>query len=374
MIRMKNLSAFCGALVSYVTLAAGLEPARVSVYCTSLRFEATAGGPGQAATLQLTTDPAFGEMNGELAALFDPRLPSHGALFLLDDPTLADQLFGQMFFDQPEPVDANGNGFDDFFEVGQGVSATTRGFFEVPVDTGTVTATWNRSPGSSVGTCRLELTTESFGDLPTFTPTFELLEYQGTLTYHVNSEERSGAMALAQTGGPEQTLAGDFPLSQAQTNRFNLLVLREGALTNAAGQSLPFLSAVLERDETSETNYFGFLDFEDGDPATGTLDYLTWVLSIDDLNDSDEDGIPDLSDDARVQPPGGPTLAIRRSGGEVLLSIQGESGGVYDLQQTESLVPASWSSALSVTLTNAAQTVPLAEPGGSTRFWRLHRP
>lgn len=318
----------------------------------------------------MTSDSGFGEMNGEVAPFFDPSLPSHGAFFVLEDPTFPDTLAGRIAFDTPQAVDENDDGFDDFFQVSQAVGATTFGLFETPVDVGSVRATWSRAAGAVNGTCQLELIGEAFGELPPFTHTFQLLEYTGTLAYTPETNGISGALELALTGGNSQTLTGLVSLTRIETNRFNWIDLQAGTLMAADGQVLSNRLAELERDDFSRTNYFGFLDFVDGDPSTGTLDFLTWILSIDDPNDSDGDGIPDLSDDPA------PTLSeaslgIARTNGALSLSLRGESGRVYDIEETASLSPPDWITTLSVTLTNSVQSVQLAEPGESPRFWRV---
>ncbi|MHC1769617.1 MAG: hypothetical protein AB9869_35935 [Verrucomicrobiia bacterium] len=362
--------------VAWMALASAVwaqEPARVTLYCTSLRFETGTGGPGQAASLALTSDPNLVEVNGEVSAFYDPTLPSHGAFFRLEDPAFPDSIFGRIAFDTPEPVDDNGDAFDDFFQSTQAVAATTRGLFETVVDVGSVTATWSRGPGSSTGTCRLQMVGEAFGELPEFTHTFQLLEYKGTLAYTTSSNAINGVLQLEQTQNDSGKLGGPIVFTRNATNRFGLLNLATGVLTNSAGESLAFQPSEVTWDDVSKTNYYGFLSFADGDPSTGTVDYWDWVLSIDDTNDANGNGIPDLSDD-----PAGVAKELRvgltRSGGRLLLSLAGQPSATYDLEESASLAPAEWRKSMSITLTNAAQTVPIALPSSPTMFWRLKRP
>lgn len=369
--RIITLLAVAGLGLSVI----GQEPAQVTVYCTSLLFEPATAGPGQAITLRMTTDSSFGEFNGEVGPFFDPELPTHGSLFVLEDPTFPDNLRGQIAFDTPAPTDANRDGFNDFFQVTQGVeTTTTRGFFESPVESGEVTATWSRAPGAASGTCQIELTGEIFGELPAFTHTFQLLEYNGTLTYAPGTNGVTGTLELAQTQRLSETLSGAVTITRVATNRFDWLDLEAGTLTNASGESLTYHLAELERDKFAKTNYFGFLDFVDGNPATGTIDFWDWVLSIDDPNDADADGIPDLSDDQVETPPSDLALGLSQSAGRLLLSIRGEPGRSYDIEHTEALGRAAWVRTMSVTLTNTAQVIEIEPPQAQATFWRAREP
>jgi hypothetical protein len=301
-------------------------------------------------------------------------MPSHGAYFLLEDPTFPDAISGQIAFDTPAPVDANGDGFDDFFQVSQAVAESTRGLFMTPVDQGTVTATWSRGAGSTTGSCRLSLVGEMFGELPEFTHSFQLLEYKGNLNYTAGTNAITGRVDLVQTEAAANTLSGILTFTRVATNRFNQLTLRAAALTNAASQPMPFATTTLDRDQLSKTNYFGYLDFADGDPATSTADYVDWILSIDDPNDANANGIPDLSDDASSSSPRPPQLGLSRSGNQLLLSISGESGQSYTIQQTSTLNTTNWLKSVSLTLTNDSQEFPLPLPTEQTSFWRATAP
>ncbi len=342
------------------------EPAGVRLYCTSIRLLPGTSGPGLGQTLQVSTTLA--EVNNELAPTLD--VPVY---FRLEDPVFPEGIVGQIAVEMPPPVDANGNGFDDFFESSQPVApSTTQGVFSTPVDRGTVTARWSRAAGSATGTCRLQMTSETYGPLPEFTHPFELLEYTGSLTYTPTTNLVSGDLLLTRTGSPSETLAGSFNLVPGATNRYNQLRLLAGTLTNALAQTLPFEEGEIDRDELLQTNYFGYVFFPDGEPGTATPDYQVWVISIDDPNDTDADGVPDLSDDP-ASSTSGLRLGLARSGDGLLLSLSGPIGRTYDLQEAEALT-GSWTSRASITLTNSPQSMALPRPGTATRFWRARAP
>jgi hypothetical protein len=119
------------------------------------------------------------------------------------------------------------------------------------------------------------------------------------------------------------------------------------------------------------TNYYGFVEFADGDPNTAAPDYLIWMLSIDDLNDANHNGIPDFSDDPlTASGPRPPQLALAWSSTNLLFSLSGDVGHLHELQQTLSLPATNWQTIASVTLTNDPQAISIPFAQGPPIFWR----
>ena len=104
-------------------------------------------------------------------------------------------------------------------------------------------------------------------------------------------------------------------------NRLNILA---GTWTNAVGKKLELIASTLQRSVTARSNFSGDLSFQDGDPSTPAEDYFDWVLLVTDPNDSDGDGIPDLSDLPAVQPVLLFFTRIQRDGPEVVFEWSGE--------------------------------------------------
>ena len=168
-------------------------------------------------------------------------------------------------------------------------------------------------------------------------------------------------------------MSGAFLFIKSGTNRFNELELQPGVWSNAAG-ALTYTNDTFRRDETVLTNYYGYVEFDDGDLSTPDADYLIWFLSIDDSNDSNGNGIPDFSDDigsANARPP---LLTLTRGSTALSLSISGTLGRTHEVQQTTSLDLTNWTIVSSVTLTNDPQSVSLPLPTGATSFWRVRVP
>ena len=91
---------------------------------------------------------------------------------------------------------------------------------------------------------------------------------------------------------------------------------------------------------------------------------------LDDPNDADHDGVPDLSDDIRVAPPRAPILSLSRSATNLVLTISGETNRVYEIQEIAALTATNWQTVSLLTLSSDPQTVSLPLPPGP-RFWRL---
>ena len=333
------------------------QTAFARLWCESLRFSQ---GHYAGNTLDLST--IAGVPNGELAPYDAESLAS---TFILDYSGMP--IYGTIFVGLPTFADNDRDGFDDFYESSQAVYATTHGSYETAVSGGTVTATWNRGSQSKDGNCVLNLVDSIYGALGGFSHSFELLEYAGPLLYTAGKTTVSNRFVLAQTGSPEQQLAGRFVLTKNAANRYNSLQFPSGTWTNTALGDLRVLETMIMRESPWPTNYYGYIDFEDGDPRTAVPDYLYWTISIDDLNDANKNGIPDFSDDPAIR---APRLAIILSGGSLKLQIDGEIGRTHLLQESSSLLLGFWETVSSVVLTNESQAITMVRPQAD-RFWRV---
>jgi hypothetical protein len=350
--------------------ACAAETAQARIYCLSLRFQRGSDMFGLS-VLDLSSI-SLDTPNGELAPSFGS--PSHFSGFRISDPDTGELVEeGEIDIDIPDFTDANGNGFDDFFEVSQAVSAVSSGIYSSAVDSGTVRATWGRGAGSKDGTCVLKVTSSMVGLLGDFTHNFELIEYTGPLSYTPGTNRISGSVNLTQTGDPSSQFIGPIEFIKSPTNRFDELNLQHATWTNAVSQTYKISNDIdsFLRDLTLKTNYYGFVDFDDGDPNTADPDYYTWILSIDDVNDSNGNGIPDFTDDVGSTAPRPPSLVLTQGSGALSLNISGTVGSVHEVQQTASLSSTNWTLVSSITLTNDPQTVTLPLPTNMTSFWRV---
>jgi hypothetical protein len=344
----------------FPTHAAQTAPA--TLFCWSLRFQQGQGSFDE--TLDLST--ISGTPNGELAPWFSAY--THRTGFALDYSGFP--INGTLYLDLPPFADANDNGFDDSFEVSQSAGGTSAGEYTTLVGGGTVSATWSRGAGSKDGTCWLHLVDDTYVDLGTFQHVFEVLEYTGSLSYTPGSNTVNGSVIV--TNAADQ-LRGTLSFSKSIANPHNTLTLQTAFLTNVVQQTFSLFDTTdFTRDAVLRTNYYGEVEFNDGDLNTTAEDYYSWELSIDDLNDSDHDGIPDFSDDpAAVVPPRRPLLSLARGETNLLLTIRGDVGRLHRVLESTNLAAGNWLTNLSLTLTNDPQTVPLPWLPGPVKFWRV---
>jgi len=369
---MKRFLIFSIGVLTCVSFHAhAAQTAQARLFCLSLRFQqGIYRGLLGDVTLDLSTI-GLNTPNGELAPTFSS--PDHISVFHMGDASSGETIEdGVLHLDVPAFTDANSNGFADFFEVSQAVSgASSMGTYDSPgVDSGTIGATWSRPAGTKDGTCVLRFTSRTLGPIGDFTHTFELIEYAGTMSYTPAATNVSGTLSLTQSGDATSQLSGAFLFIKSSTNRFNELELQPGVWSNVAG-ALTYTNDTFLRDEAVLTNYYGYVEFDDGDLSTPDADYLIWFLSIDDSNDSNGNGIPDFSDDlgsANARPP---LLTLTRGSTALSLSISGTLGRTHEVQQITSLDQTNWTTVSSVTLTNDPQSVSLPLPTDATSFWRV---
>jgi hypothetical protein len=350
-------------VISTFTLHAA-QTAQATMFCWSLRFQQGQGALDE--TLDLST--LAGSPNGELTPSASPY--THESGFVMD--WMGFPISGTIYLDLPPFADANGNGFDDSFEVSQAAGGTSVGEYETGggVGGGTVSATWSRAAGSKDGNCSLRLVDRTYGDLGSYRHTFEVLEYTGSLTYTPGSNAVSGSLNVTNATGQ---LHGPLNFSKVMANPQNKLTLQTAFLTNATQQTLSLFDiTAFDRDLTLRTNYYGGVEFNDGDLSTAGDDYYSWELSIDDLNDRDHDGIPDFSDDpASDVLPRRPLLSLARGQTNLQLTISGDVGRMHRVLESSNPTAGNWLTNRSLILTNDPQTVVLPAPAVAGKFWRV---
>ena len=356
------------------SLSPGAQTAQARLVCLSLHVQRGTANDmnGFRWTMDMTTLPAGN--NGELAPSFfsSPTGYSNSTYLDLYSELFEENFAGAMVVNNPEMADANHNGFADFFELSQAVpSLPASGIYDINgFGGGSFTATWYRDAGSPIGALTYTIPNPFGGNLA-FYHQFELIEYDGALSYTPGSNVVSGSVSLTHTNSGT-TLDGRVEFNKSATNRFNQLTLASALLTNLFQQTFDlYTPTTFLRRISHLTNYYGNVEFNDGDPNTVEDDYYTWLLSIDDPNDSDGDGIPDFSDDlAGATPPRRPQLALARGPTNLLLTIKGDVGRLHQIQETTNAASPTWQTVLSVTLTNDPQTVSIPLPATMTRFWR----
>jgi hypothetical protein len=366
---MKLIPGFLAAALMLCPDPAGAaQLAQARLYCFSPRLYA-ALDDNAFFSLELSTLNVGN--NGELGPyfyFFDP-LTTHSAYLDVEDQLFFDHYSGGMDLNIPD-LDANNDSHPDFFQVSQEFAAASSGTYAInSIGSGTVTAFWSRAAGSHLGTCALTFFNTVVGTMR-FYPQFEILEYAGPLFYTPGSNTVTGTVNLARTGAPSETLQGAVVFVKS-SDPYNQSTLQAGTWTNGAMDTLTFVSHVVRRRVPPwQTNYFGLFGFADGDLSTADPDYRDWELTIDDVNDSDHDGIPDFSDDPIATLPRRPQLTLTTAPTNLWLKISGDINHLHLVQQVTSLSSTNWQTIGSVMLTNDPQSISLPLPGG-TRFWRV---
>ena len=364
------LSLVAGALLLCPATVQAFGTANATLFCCSLRCQRGLD-PGALYYLDITSDPAG--INRELAPNFFDTPYTHSAYVSLIDESLGETLSGQLALDVPNSADLNRDGFDDFFQLDQGITnGVSTGAYHLDLyGNGSATATWNRPAGSKNGSCALTLRLLPFEPV-TFEIPFEVLEYRGALSYTPGATNVSGTINLVQSGDPGNRMSGALLWTKSFEDPGNELILEAGNWSNQSQQVSAYTSSMFARDSRWPTNYCGFIEFADEQTPATLSPYSLWVLSIDDVNDSNGNQIPDLSDETGTTvEPRQPQLALRQRGTDLVFTIRGEVGRLHELQSAVDLAPEPWRNVAQFTLTNIQQEIELALPAETLRFWRI---
>jgi hypothetical protein len=327
----------------------------------------------------------FDDPNGEWVYLEDVEgIGQHNTILLLTDPTVPGfpGWIGQLLVELPLDVDQDEDGIPDFHQVSQAVNASTEaGYFEIsdpldpvnPIDDGSVRVAWTRSAGAHRGTCVITLEGSTFITAPlAFTHAFEIAEYEGTYAYVPSPDLVVGELDVTRIGYPDQQMRGELVLEPWQdVQMVNGADIVPSTFVNSLAREFSLDTGYIEYSAEFPVEYFGGFFWSDNDIETSTQFGLgTFFIGIDDSNDYEADGIPDLTDPPPDTAPF--RLTVNRSGADYALAIEGELGGTFQLQMKTSLTGGSdWSIVESITLTNSPQAVPLAIPDTASAFWRL---
>jgi hypothetical protein len=348
---------------------------QVRMYCLSVRVE-----PGTAEQLGLPytltfSSAEFASPNHEYFPVFEAGL-THATRFSLEGPEFPEPLHGELVINAPEHLDENTNSVPDFYEVAVELPGPSgEGLWNSPVGGGEARFVWQRAAGLHRGTVRIQLTSDEFGTLPEFTHVFEIIEYAGTFAYERSEENANGLVTLARAGLETSTLGGPLVITREPTNRLNQFTINDSPLTNHLGATLVLALGDVERLPEMPLQYFGALAFTDGDPSTIETDYELFFIEFTDPNDTDGDGIPDLTDDAGPAPQR-PQIAIARRTHGLELTLQGEPGVTFVLEYASRLTPDAelWLEDRQITLATTNEVVELDVPLAESRFWRLRWP
>jgi hypothetical protein len=220
------------------------------------------------------------------------------------------------------------------------------------------------------GSVKIHVTIPDFSVDVTFTHLFEIYQYKGTLSYTNTDSGADASVAFARVDASGQTISG--PLTLILTNSASL-GYPAGTWTSSGGSLVFGNSAdygVQIGTDAIPTHYTGSVVFQDGMPgAPAPGQYQLWRLDIFDPNDSNKNGIPDLSDRSGATTVTA-ALAVAVQNGSLQFTVSSKAGQQITIEQTSDLANPAWQPATNLTLSSDVQTVTLDLPTGPQVFYR----
>lgn len=193
-------------------------------------------------------------------------------------------------------TDADGNGMPDLLQYDRdgNFTASGSGFSAATGLTFSISIRFVRSANSASGTYSAT-TQNSAGQTNSVSGPYQLLSYRGTMTY-----SRGGTNTMS------VSVAGLFPggVSLSGSTSFTTsspdqLAYASFSIRDPSGVTYQVRAGSLSR---SGNSYRGNLSLVDGLPQTGWADFTEYAFVVTDPNDSNNNGIPDLTDPASVPP------------------------------------------------------------------------
>lgn len=269
-------------------------------------------------------------------------------------------------------VDGDADGVPDLFEVQDAVNAVeTVGIFENRGYTDDLKTVWNRAAGSPTGECVVRFSGSlNPGDptalfIATYTNHFFLTDLKGTLAYRTGWEHSTGAVAVARDDSNYYYEGGTGNVGFTRSGP-DQLQLTGGTFNYYGNNELQYVQA--KAFSRVRSNYWGIVRITNGVMASLDPLFRDWLWRIVDLNDSDHDGIPDLSDDAPAFPP---LLSLQRTDQSLDLKMSGEPDAAYVLESAETLTKqGTWLSEQNVTIPPSGSTNLILSAGTKSKFWR----
>jgi len=206
--------------------------------------------------------------------------------------------------------DSNSNGIDDVCEKSMYFNKSITGNWYSKYGTsGAIGGTFTKSAGYNQGSYSLTAYNTSAG-----TQTLTGVYYVGTLTGTISYNSSSNTVAV------NYSVYWDNEYPQPSFSSTYEIIDSNHIKVNAEGG---FPTTVFTRNGNV---YSALVTLADGEANTFWADYQTWYISFQDNNDSDGDGIPDLSDFC----PTDPYKIIEGICGCGLEDIDSDNDGAYD--------------------------------------------
>lgn len=363
--------------------------ASMSIANLSIRTQATTASDvtGAAFRMEFTSDVTEAlepiSFNGEW--YLTSGTVGYESIFQIENLETGEMETGILSIEIPSAGDANLNYLTDFFEVDRPVQQKLTADLLVGDAAVPVSAVWNRQAGEATGTVQLSISgypQSAIGEL-LFDVPFEVFEYRGTLTYTPPTAVGTpieASINLARVGVPDERFAGPYPLRLAADGT----LIRQATRWAGPGgidfdvlgsfdiEDVPFVLSRIPR----RPRYLGSFFLVDGDPTTPFPDeYDVFDVFIADPNDTDHDGLPDLTDPADIPPPVvTPEVRLQVADGNLLLEVKAKAGVRVSIENRPSLSTGEWTAVQSFTLANDSESLALSGAEGNSGFWRVTTP
>ena len=268
-------------------------------------------------------------------------------------------------------VDSDGIGIPDFAQRDKLGTLSVTGTYTRAWPTAAtvaITGSLTRSAGSTMGTYSI-VDQATGGSVANIDGTMEVQTYTGSFAYTRGAQNTATLTMSRTTAGATFNLAGNTPFTVTSANQISLPQFQ---MTNSVDGSLyTVLATTFAR---TGNRYVGSLRFADGDMRTSWADHTDWVFVITDLNDTDSNGIPDLSDGL----PGAPTITTQPQnqtvtvGANVTFTVaaSGTAPLTYQWQHAGTNLPNQTASTLTLNSVTAvwagAYVVEVSNVGGTT--------
>ena len=358
---MKRLSCWvCCTLLAFAAVVCLGAETNLALYCRSVEFQRSSHRQGdQTAFIEFTLNEVFEQYNGELAP--GPNLPSNQVRgfyhFHFPHAEKTDPR-DDVVIELPLGNDSNQNGIDDFYEVALPLAESTTGAsFEDPTGAGRSGAaflTWTRAAGSDTGLCLMQF--DSSLSLDVWEVPFRIRQFSGRWQ---QTDFGSNPVGTVDLTAASHRITGKLPVQAVSIDEVNV----GAALLQFDNQSINLLAGTKLR--RSGMTYTGVVNLSDGNLETRFGDYATWILAITDRSDSNQNGIPNLSDAPMPM-----RLSVQIENGHIWLEATGNPGQRCVLESAAGM-DAGWQRSTELNLTANGTRWDAGAPSSQTVFWRL---
>ena len=238
-------------------------------------------------------------------------------------------------------IDSDQNGIADFLQKSQRGDAAFSGTVirQIPSSTSAVlNGSIMRAAGSVVGSYTATVPDLASGLVITYRGESYLLNASGVISYNRGNNLAVISVNVSNYDGTTTSYSSSSTFSLPDSNTVSFPA--STTFTSSDLRTIEAKAYVLKR---TGKRFLGAIEFQDGNRNTTWKDYTSWQVEIVDSNDSDGDGIPDLSDNTPFFSV--PTILVGAAsqtkivGQAATLSVQTSGTGILIYQWKKSGVP-----------------------------------